>query len=327
MKININRRLIQGIIDSANPEFIYSMDEKIQNIIVNVVDDLSNRCPYVSLNNTILQPVNEVFTGGFSSNAQFCYFLGVENTQIEMNTIEKKHFWKSLKRKFLNAWYKTRSVKKRKRKKDKDIEQENVPESQEKKTASNYKLVHLKLDIQDALLNFLSETSIVYYFNKYLKIIGKDDFGTEVEVLLYIVLFDSEKNIYKMYNSKKNKFLEIDFKDRFKNLIEKSERVGDNFVNMIKIFNSIYKLGLDDNANQILIESLLYNVPDKLFEGDDIYSCFIKIVNYLRITNATNFVSIANSEKTIFKDILFYGSSSAVDFTRFLRLFDNIEIE
>ena len=50
MKININRRLIQGIIDSANPEFIYSMDEKIQNIIVNVVDDLSNRCPYVSLN-------------------------------------------------------------------------------------------------------------------------------------------------------------------------------------------------------------------------------------------------------------------------------------
>ena len=195
MKININRRLIQGIIDSANPEFIYSMDEKIQNIIVNVVDDLSNRCPYVSLNNTILQPVNEVFTGGFSSNAQFCYFLGVENTQIEMNTIEKKHFWKSLKRKFLNAWYKTRSVKKRKRKKDKDVEQGNVPESQEKKTASNYKLVHLKLDIQDALLNFLSETSIVYYFNKYLKIIGKDDFGTEVEVLLYIVLFDSEKNI------------------------------------------------------------------------------------------------------------------------------------
>ena len=44
--------------------------------------------------------------------------------------------------------------------------------------------------------------------------------------------------------------------------------------------------------NAMFMESVLYNVPDKLYDEQNIYDVFIKIVNYLNLKSINNFKSV-----------------------------------
>ena len=73
---------------------------------------------------------------------------------------------------------------------------------------------------------------------------------------------------------------------------------------MLKIMNALFRNSSRSYIlpNQIYIESLLYNTPDELFAGDDIYSIFIKIINYLNFSNVSQFKSILNPDITLEKE-------------------------
>ena len=72
---------------------------------------------------------------------------------------------------------------------------------------------------------------------------------------------------------------------------------------MLKILNYLMRETTKFPTNQIFLESLLYNCPDSFFKGDDIYNCFIKIINYLRFSDISHYKSVLNENKTIFNDL------------------------
>lgn len=94
----------------------------------------------------------------------------------------------------------------------------------------------------------------------------------------------------------------IDIDSRLKCLENKIMTVGENFIKILKVFNSLYYNINGIMCNQIFMESILCSCPEDLFFGDDIYKVFVKIVNYLSIKTLKDIKSINNSQLTIFKD-------------------------
>ena len=133
-------------------------------------------------------------------------------------------------------------------------------------------------------------------------IVGKEDFGTNTSILIYLV--NSYDNNFKFYAGKRKGFIEINIDKRLKLLNEKIDLVGANFIKMIKVFNSLFYNINGFMPNQILIESILYSCPNDLFEGNEIYKVFIKIVNYLTIKSLKDIKSMNNQEKTINEDVV-----------------------
>lgn len=120
----INREMLEGITRSSNSQFIDTINDKVFTLISLAIEELSKNNPFVSFNNVILQPVNEVLTGGLTDISPFIYFLGIDSAQLEINTLTNTVLWKKWKDKIVYAWKHRKDDKKRKRKKKKKDEPE-----------------------------------------------------------------------------------------------------------------------------------------------------------------------------------------------------------
>ena len=292
----ISRKLIESIADENVSEFAEATEEKIAALCSLAVTELSYSVPFVSVEKTILQPVNESFNGSTSAESEYIYFLGIESPQIEINCLQYNDWWKRFKDRFVYAW---NASKKKKRRTKKKKAEDSAPIQFD---AEKYNLDKLVSDLQVAMSHNLSETSIVYNEGRFLRVIGIDDFGPKTKIFIYPVLY--EDGDFKFFISRKKGFYKINFTNREKLVSDKFERVGTNFVKMLKIMNALFRNSSRSYIlpNQIYIESLLYNTPDELFAGDDIYSIFIKIINYLNFSNVSQFKSILNPDITLEKE-------------------------
>ena len=158
---------------------------------------------------------------------------------------------------------------------------------------------------------------------KWNSIVGKEDFGTNTKINIYVCCYDSKTDTFKMFNQTRNKYFDVCFGTRFELIEEKAKATDGQFVDMLKIFNALFAKNYNKIPNQILLESLLYNVPTKLFCKDDIYRTFVNVSNYLRISNPKNFVSICKGERSVFEEPLVIKSNSQVDFGRIVTMLDN----
>ncbi len=307
----ITRDLIEGIVRTSNAEFLEGTDKKVQSLLSLAIENLSQKIPYINFDNSYLQPMNELLTGGFTDISSFTYFLAIDSSQLELNTIRSDDKWKKLKARVIYAWKNRKPQKKKRRKKDKDLE---ITQSKPRDfDPSFYNIFSLAEDLQKNMTEYLSQTSIVYLEGKRLRIVGKDDFGTNTQIVIYPVF--SNYNIYKFYLDKKRGFLSINNDLRLEHLDEKLEKVGYIYSQMIKVFNVLYSNINKVLPNQLFIESLLYNCPDELFV-EDVYQSFVNIINYLSMADVKNFKSIINEDKNIFNDIL--CGSSALGYKKFL---------
>ena len=68
--------------------------------------------------------------------------------------------------------------------------------------------------------------------------------------------------------------------------------------------------------NQVYIESVLCFVPSELFQGEDIYKVYVKIVNYLRIKSIRYIRSINDINKLISEDKV--CGNSGIEFNKML---------
>ncbi len=298
MKVQISKSLIESIIRNENTQYIESTNEKVNSLLSYCVDELSRKSAFISLDNTILQPMNELITGAFTDNSNFVYFLGIDNAQLEINTLSATQFWKKFKERIIYAWQNRNPKKKKKRKKkNKDIEEKKLPEFNPEK----YNLYTLCEDLQNTLASNLSVTSIVYRENNRLRIVGKDDFGSSVQIIIYPVFTDGE--VYKYFVDKKKGFIKINNDLRVTALESKVNSVGESFIDLLKVFNVLYYNANRVLPNQIFMESLLCNCPNELF-SENVYDSFTKILNYLTMSNIKNFKSIVNPNKDIFVDQL-----------------------
>lgn len=316
----IDKQLIESIVRKKNDEFIDKVYEKLNLIVSNAVDDLSQQIAYINLDNVILQPANELISGAFTDNSKFIYLLGIDSAQLELNTLKSTNFWKDLKNRLIYAW-KFRNTRRAKRKERKRKKQ------QEKDVAANqvvynfdpskYNIYSLCEDLQSAIAKFSALTTIVYLEDTRIRLIGKDDYGANTQIIIYPVIYNGE--VYKFYAGRKKGFVEINVSLRAQNLNQKFENCGQNFIDMIKVFNVLYFYANKTMPNQIFIESILTSCPNELFKGEDAYTVFVKIINYLTMTSVKDIKSINNLNKTIFTDPL--SSSSALGYEKFINQF------
>ena len=122
---------------------------------------------------------------------------------------------------------------------------------------------------------------------------------------------------YNYYSHAKNKFENIDFKNRFKILEEMYQNYEEKVINLLRIFNALYFNLYDNNANSILIESLVYNLPKETYEKKSNYEMFVFATNYLANTKISSLVSIVDQSKKIFQDKL--CSASVIDIVNFIK--------
>ena len=298
MKEIFNKSFIESVASSDNTEFAAQMQEKILGLLSIAVEDLSSKVPFITTENVIVQPVNELFNGCVTPMSDYVYFLGINSPQMEFNCLHYRASFKKFKEKFIKAWYDSKKRKSKRRKRKEAEEMMTYSEFEPEK----YNFDDLRHDLQIAFVENLSNTSIVYNMNDRLVIQGKDDFGSLSEIQIIPVIFSDDK--YKYFISKRKGFLEIDMEERLLNFNMKYEIVGDNLLKVLKVFNNIFRTISKQSINQIFVESLLFNVPNELFEGENIYIVFRNIANYLNMTDFSKFVSIENKNEPIYKNKL-----------------------
>ena len=317
MKRDLNKDLIEGLRDSTNVEFVDNLNYATFALVNQALIDLSNKSSYIQPEKAYLTPVNEIYLHAMTSQSEYTYFLGIANTEIELNSLDKKHYFKNLWKRFVRAFKMSRKKKKKKRK-DKEITP-TVSVTKEK-----YTIDELKNDFIYYLSNLISTSSIIYEYEDHISIIGKEEFGTNVKINIYITMYDEKNGIFKLYNARKNRYYEVDLNERFKNL-DKKISTCENFINVVKIYNSLYSKAYNKVPNQILIESLVFNCPDILFEHD-VYQTFLNVSNYIRMTDTDALRSICNNSKSVFKEKLIVDAGAQVEFARLLRVLDNYKI-
>ena len=302
-KISINKELINNIANLENKKYIKQTNKLINNIIGATIEKMEQQVSFVSLKNTILQPVNELLTGAIIDNSAFIYILGINNPQLELNTIKGESLWKNFKEKFIIAWRNRKSIfnrRKRKKKKFKKNKDENLQFTNKPIDVTKYNLSNLVEDFQSKIILFLSETSLTYLFEDRLELVGKDDFGANTKIVIYPMIYDG--NIYKYYVNKKKGFVEINLENRIANIEKKISEVGENYIKMLKIFNYLYFNVNLSMCNQIFLESILCSIPNNFYIGEDIFKVFLKIINYLSINKLKDVKSINNNSLSIYKD-------------------------
>ena len=176
-------------------------------------------------------------------------------------------------------------------------------------------MFQLAEDLQNTMVNYLSETSLIELKDTSLRIIGRDDFGSTSSIVLYLVSYSNGN--YKYFSPKKKGFTVVNINSRLEKVNAKIKGVGKNFVKMLKIFNTLYYNVNGHIPNQIYIESVLCFCPDELFEGNDIYKTYLKIINFLAIKTIKNVKSINDESKNINEDPV-CGKGSSMYFNRML---------
>lgn len=303
-KVKISKQLIEMIANKDNSTFVKNINEKVNQILSQSIENLSIKVPYISLDNVVLQPINEIFNNAFVDGSNYIYLLGIENAQLAINTIKKEGFWKDLKKKIIYYWQNRKSFKKKRRRRRK--QKQEIKNTQQidlsRIDQSKYTLFDLAEDLQQSLTNYLSETSMIYLDKNLLQLVGKEDLGPNVKISIYLV--GIENQVFKYFLSHKKGYIDINLPNRYNFLGEKQHLIGENFTKMLKILNSLY---LNINGyipNQIYIESVLCSCPEELFEGDDIYKVYLKVVNYLALKTIRTIKSINEPTKTINDDIV-----------------------
>ena len=300
--LNVSKDMIINIAEQENKKYIKLTNQLVNNILALAIEDLSQKISFISIKNAILQPANELVSGGFIDGSNFVYLLGIKNVQLELNTSRKLPFLQNLKERFKWAWANRKPLfyrkrKRKKRKKDTTDSVQNI-----KFDVNKYSIYNLAEDLQKAIANHISETSIISLNGNILKLIGKDDFGANTKIVVYVVSFDGVN--YKFYAGKKRGYINLDVNKRVDKLNKKISLVGENFIKILKIFNALYFNTNGTMCNQIFLESILCSCPDELYEGEDIYKAFVKLVNHISFNPLKEIKSINNDELSIYEDIV-----------------------
>lgn len=234
--------------------------------------------------------VNELGTGCEIAESDMDLIFAVTAPQIELNTnkLEKNKFKKYLDR--IKYVWKTRKTKKNKtRKKKLNDSTLDLPKFQAK-----YNAINLKNDIINQLRYYFSKETILYNNSNKIYITSKNEIGCNLNIYICLKGFDNE---YMLYDSNLNKFININLRDRFKNINNKNESTNGRFLDMIRLFNTLFYNIKNYHCNQILIESVFYNIPDEIYlEEKDHYNLFIKCLNLLMVLfkNIENFTSVCD---------------------------------
>ena len=286
-----DRSTIIGFTQEPDYKIVYENLENLTQLLNNAMEDISKKNPIVNSNFEI-KAFNDFYNGAITPVSEIDVFLVIKSPQIELNTTKLvknkfKSFWLRAKR----AWLNTRSPRKRKKRLKKLTEQ-----TVQEQIKGTYNIHSLCIDLVNTISNYISALSVVSTTNASVRIVG-DDFTYAINI--YPAL--QRDGYYSVYNSGLNKFIDYDFANREGNIISKFNRYPEKFLNLLRIYNMVYYNIYNTHTDQIYMESLLYNLPNRIFNSDDIYEVFIESINYFNNANLAEFYSVLDNSQ-MFKD-------------------------
>ena len=292
----------------------YSYVENAYSIFLDILDEsmqaITKFRPVVTDYNC--QIVNECLNNAQLQNSTLDIFMNIKSPQLELGLVKlNKNYIKKWFNKLRLAWMSNKKPKKKRwwQRKNKTKTDKN----DEIKIGEKYDFQAFKKQLMLELAKRFTPKTTIYVSNYGLLVLCSEDLGMDIN--LFISFSNGEK--YTLFNELTMNLTYIEFKDREKNIHTKRLSTNDNFVKALRIFNGLYRNIYSKPLNQILLESVLYNCPDELFENNA-YDMFIKLINFINVSAMQTFKSITDDETSIIKNNLI-PQSEIYDFVNFLK--------
>ena len=286
-------------------------------IIDNALLDLKKDNVFI-IGTSEIMPINEFYTGAISPNSTLDVFLILTSSQLEFNSIKiNKNKLKGFFNRVKIAWQDQKNNKKKKRWLRKA---ENNSDNQLTKISdkNKYHIFDFNKDLLNMIARYITQTTICSLEKGVITING-ESLPFKTRVIPVINKFGS----YNFFLENKSKFINIDFKNRFKNLDQMIEKFGNNFLALLRIFNTLYFNLYNESPNQIFIESLLFNLPNDVFFKDSNYKSFVFATNFLINTNLLTLNSITDSKKIYEDELCGTDIRQIKDFLNKIRRYSN----
>lgn len=307
-----DKSFIETFAKQIDPQYVENAYEYTCNILYDAIDKVCAKRPIVT--NYSTQIVNECYTYAETQKSTLDIFVKIESPQLELCAYElNKSYFKKWFNNVKIAWQSTRKPKKRNKKKNKTTDnQSDIVVNKGK-----YTLQDFKIEVMNEMAKQLTNLTNLYNTNRGITILAQEEIGMDIRLFF---VFDNGEN-YKIFNQKTFGFTTIDFGERYQNITKKDETTQGNYITALRIFNGLYLNIMNQPLNQILIESLLNNCADELFVGSS-YEMFIKLFNFLYISDMQKFCSITDENIKAFDDKL--NTTSYYDFMKFLKNVSNL---
>lgn len=270
-----------------------------ESVLTDIINEIKAKTSVVSSNYEFVL-FGDFITGATTINSEIDFYIAFKSPQLEFNSIKiVENKFRRLSLRIKRAWELSRQEKKSRKKTRKNKKTVSVQQEVEIVVPPNkYSIVNLKNDILKRLIKVLDDKSYIYVNNKHLKIVSRDNFGIDINIYPVIKAEDS----YKLYDDYTGKFNEINLEQFKTNYNKKLRNAGDVYVGIVRVFKNIFFNVNNYHSSQFFMESVLFNVPDSLFEGYTFYEVFIKVLNYLKNARLETFVSILDKNKKLFSD-------------------------
>jgi len=293
-----DKSTIENFATKASDEVVNNSLSHLSLIIENAMSEISKKNAFITTNFELL-PVNEFASGAILPNSKLKVLLVLESPQLELNTASLiKNKWKAFWIRIKNAWQS-----RKKRKKDKYIN--SISQQLNKISKENYNIPTFLLDLVNSISHFITSENLVSVSSGVIDIVG-DDFPFAIQIIPAI----NKSGSYNFYSTAKNKFINIDFQKRFDNITRLVEVFGEKYLKLCQIFSGIYYNIYRQFPSAIFIESLVANLPDKIYQDEKggIYQNFVFACNYLVNSKVSEMFAITDPSKKIYEEYLCFIS-------------------
>ena len=194
------------------------------------------------------------------------------------------------------------------------------------------------LDVAKKIMNemqkYLAEGDKVYFKNNvvFLKIYMQDEDNTVISVNIHVVYdFDNDSGVLE-FSKLGYKFVE-NTKLTMQNIFQKNVQTNGNYLLLCRLLKMLeLELVLNNQSNYYLsrktlfIETILYNIPNKFFEGEDFCEMFKNVKNYLQHINIENIYLPDDRKMPMFKTKGYYANRDFKSFVKKLSyLYENTD--
>ena len=136
--------------------------------------------------------------------------------------------------------------------------------------------MRLKNDLFDEIVRHMSNLSIIYNQPYKIKVVANQELGITFNIYVGIKVGETTK----IWNPALNDFDVYNLKNLQNKVSEKTKKLGPNFLEIFRIFNNLYYYINKRQPIIGLIESIMFSIPENLFNGSS-EDCFCSIINYL----------------------------------------------
>lgn len=241
--------------------------------------------PYESVS---IFPINSYSNSSNTQVSELDMMISINSPQLELNSYKLVlSKWQKLNKDVKNAWANRNKKKKRKKKK----RQLQTATKHEYYDDLPYNIMRVKNDLFEEIARRMSNLSIIYNQPYKIKVVANQELGLVYNVYLSIQVGD----LTKIWNPALNDFDVYDLKKLQNRIGEKSKKIGPNFLNVFRIFNNLYYVTNKRQPPIAMIESVMFSIPEELFEGNQ-NDCFCSVINYICNIKAVTMFKNANIE-------------------------------